>query len=88
MSNDTNIYKKDLSQQQKDGLVALTNFIYNDVLYFSSIVIYTRPQGSYRLTRKTSNSSVLLFHSINKEIANQIEAIVIEKYEEIIAGTF
>ena len=75
----------------KDGLVALANFIYNDAFYFSSIGIYTRPKGSYRLTyptRKTPSSSVSLFHPINKDIAILIESAVIDKYEEIIADTF
>ncbi len=75
----------------KDGLVAFASFIFDNSFYFSSIGIYTRPQGGYRLTyptRKTPSSSIPLFHPINKEIAHMIEAAVIEKYEKIVAGTF
>jgi stage V sporulation protein G len=75
----------------KDGLVAFANLIYDHAFYFSSIGIYTRPQGGYRLTyptRKSSSSSVSLFHPINKQVANQIETAVIKKYEAIVVGTF
>jgi DNA-binding cell septation regulator SpoVG len=75
----------------KDGLVAFASFTYDYAFYFSSIGIYTRPQGGYRLTyptRKTPNSSISLFHPINKEIAQQIEAVVVSKYENIVAGAF
>jgi len=56
----------------KDGLVALANFIYDNAFYFSSIGIYTRPHGGYRLTyptRTTPNNSVSLFHPINSPYA-------------------
>ncbi len=74
----------------KDGLVAFASFIFDHSFYFSSIGIYTRPQGGYRLTyptRKTP-SSTSLFHPINKDIANMIEMVVIKRYEEIIASAF
>ncbi len=75
----------------KDGLVAFANFIFDNSFYFASIGIYTRPQGGYRLTyptRKSSTSSLPLFHPINKEIANMIEEAVINKYEDITADAF
>ena len=75
----------------KDGLVAFTNFIFDNSFYFASIGIYTRPQGGYRLTyptRKSPNSSLPLFHPINKEIATMIEETVIAKYETIMTAAF
>ena len=75
----------------KDGLVAFASFTFDGSFYFSSIGIYTRPQGGYRLTyptRKTFNGSLPIFHPINKEIAGIIEEAVISKYEEIIDGEF
>lgn len=74
----------------KDGLVAFANFIYDDAFYFSSIGIYTRPHGGYRLTyptRKTSAASLTIFHPINKRLAETIEAAVIQKYEEVITDS-
>lgn len=75
----------------KNGLIAFTSFTYDNAFYFSSIGIYTRPQGGYRLTyptRKTPSGSISLFHPINKEITQQIEMAVIEKYEEIASSSF
>lgn len=75
----------------KDGLVAFASFIFNNSFYFSSIGIYTRPQGGYRLTyptRKSPTSTLSLFHPINKEISDLIEEAVIEKYEALMADTF
>lgn len=73
----------------KDGLVGFASFTFDNSFYFSSIGIYTRPQGGYRLTyptRKASTGSLPIFHPINKEIAGIIEEAIISKYEEIIAG--
>ncbi len=75
----------------KDGLVAFASFTFDSLFYFASIGIYTRPQGGYRLTyptRKTLNSSMPIFHPINKEIATAIEDVVIRKYEAIINSAF
>jgi len=73
----------------KDGLVAFVSFTFDNSFYFSSIGIYTRLQGGYRLTyptRKSFTTSLPIFHPINKEIASMIEEAVIRKYEEIITG--
>ena len=70
----------------KDGLVGFVSFIFDNSFYFSSIGIYTRPKGGYRLTypiRKTQMSSMPVFHPINKEVAKKVEEAVISKYEEI-----
>ena len=75
----------------KDGLVAFASFTFDNLFYFASIGIYTRPQGGYRLTyptRRSATSSLPIFHPINKSIAVVIEKAVISKYEEIISGEF
>lgn len=72
----------------KDGLVAFISFTYNRSFYFSSIGMYTRPQGGYRLsypTRKTSTGNQPIFHPISKETAVLIEQTVINKYEAILS---
>jgi stage V sporulation protein G len=74
----------------KDGLVAFANLVYDNAFYLSSIGIYTRPQGGYRLTypiRKSPTTNHTLFHPINKQVADLIEAAVIQRYEEVIADT-
>lgn len=73
----------------KEGLVAFASFVFNNSFYFGSIGIYTRPQGGYRLTyptRKSPINNLPLFHPINKEVAEIIEAAVIGRYEEITAS--
>ena len=69
-----------------NGLVGFASFVFNNCFYISSIGIYTRPQGGYRLTyptRKGANGSFNIIHPINKETADQIERVVIEKFEEV-----
>lgn len=71
----------------KEGLVAFVSLIYDKAFYFSSIGLYTRPQGGYRLTyptRKSPTSTLPLFNPINKEIADTIQHAVIQKYEELV----
>lgn len=70
----------------KDGLVAFANIVYDGSFYFSSIGIYTRPQGGYRLTyptRKSQSGSIAIFHPISKEVALRIEDAIIKKYEAV-----
>lgn len=70
----------------KDGLVAFASFIYDGNLYLSSIGIYTKLSGGYRLaypTRKTPSGDIRLFHPINKSIAEKIDHSVIKKFEEV-----
>lgn len=70
----------------KDGLVAFANIVYDNAFYLSSIGIYTRPHGGYRLTyptRKSYITNLTLFHPINKKVADLIEAAVIQRYEEV-----
>jgi stage V sporulation protein G len=73
-----------------NGLVAFASFIFDGSFYFSSIGIYTRPTGGYRLTyptKKGMEGSFNIYHPINKVVADEIERAVIAKYEEI-AGSY
>lgn len=70
----------------RDGLVGFASFVYNDSFYLGSIGIYTRPQGGYRLTyptRKGANDKFNIFHPINREVAEEIEKMVISKFEDV-----
>ncbi len=70
----------------QDGLVGFASFVFDDNFYFSSIGVYTRPNGGYRLTcptRKTSFASLPIFHPINKEITGLIEQEVFTKLQEV-----
>ena len=70
----------------QDGLVGFASFVYSDSFYFGSIGIYTRPQGGYRLTyptRKGANGNFNIFHPINRDIAEEIEKVIISKFEDV-----
>lgn len=70
----------------KDGLVGFASFVFDNCFYFSSIGIYTRPFGGYRLTyptRKTETSNLHIFHPINKEVSMEIEKMIISKFEDV-----
>ena len=69
-----------------EGLVGFASFVYNNSFYFGSIGIYTRPQGGYRLTyptRKGSNGNFNIFHPINRDVAEEIEKVIISKFEDV-----
>lgn len=73
----------------KEGLVGFASFVFDNALYCSSVGIYTRPSGGYRLTyptRKSAHSNLPIFHPIQREIAEAIEKEVIKKYEELISA--
>lgn len=69
-----------------EGLVGFASFVYNDSFYMGSIGIYTRPQGGYRLTyptRKGANGNFNIFHPISREVAEEIEKVIISKFEDV-----
>lgn len=69
-----------------NGLVGFASLVFDGCLYLGSIGIYTRPEGSYRLTyptRKTTTSNFNVFHPINKDVATEIERKVIAKFEDV-----
>ncbi|MDQ3008006.1 MAG: SpoVG family protein [bacterium] len=69
-----------------EGLVGFASFVYDNNFYLGSIGIYTRPQGGYRLTypsRKATNGKFNVFHPINREVAEEIEKVIISKFEKV-----
>lgn len=74
------------SVRPQNGLVGFASFVYDNSFHFSSVGIYTRLDGGYRLTyptRKTLSGSANIFYPINKTIAQKIEDEVIAKFEEV-----
>lgn len=70
----------------QDGLVAFASVVLDESIYLSSIAVYTRPDGSYRLlypTKKLGERILNLFHPISREASKQIEAAIFKKCEEI-----
>lgn len=69
-----------------EGLVAFASLVIDDSLYISSIGVFTRPQGGYRLiypTKKVGARDINLFHPISKEFAGEVERAVFNKLEEV-----
>lgn len=70
----------------QNGLIGFASLVFENAFYFSSIGIYTRPQGGYRLTyptRKALSTSLPIFHPINKEMTALIEQAVTAKFEQL-----
>lgn len=69
-----------------NGLVGFASVVFDNSFYLSGIGIYTRPHGGYRLTyptRKSSNGNLNIFHPINRKVAENIEQLVSEKFQEL-----
>ncbi len=66
----------------RNGLVGFASLVYDGCLYLSSIGIYTRPRGGYRLTYPMKGT-INVFHPINKVAASEIENAVIKKFENV-----
>lgn len=70
----------------RDGLIAFASVVINESIYLSSIAVYTRPDGSYRLlypTKKLGERILNVFHPVSREASKQIEVAVFKKCEEI-----
>lgn len=66
-----------------DGLVAFASIVYNNSIFLSSIGIYTRPEGGYRITYP-KKGSFNIFHPINAYLGKEIEKAILDKYEKLI----
>ena len=70
----------------QNGLVGFASFVLDDNWYMGSIGIMTRPEGGYRLvypTKKVNERNINIFHPINKQTAQEIENVVISRFEEV-----
>lgn len=73
-----------------DGLIAFASVVVDDRLYLSSIAIYTRLDGSYRLlypTKKLGERILNIFHPISREASKQIEDAIFKKCYEILQSS-
>ena len=72
-----------------NGLVGFASIVFDNSFYLGGIGVYTRPSGGFRLvypTRKSSNGNSLnVFYPINKDLAKNIESIISEKFQEVMA---
>lgn len=68
------------------GLVAFASFVFCNAIYCSSVAIFTRPNGGYRLlypTKEVAGRQLDVYHPISGVVGRLIEKEVIAKYEEV-----
>lgn len=64
------------------GHIAFASFVFGNYFYFSSIAVYKRPNGGYRLVYPMLRG-INAFHPINKWIGDLLEREIGEAYEAI-----
>ena len=69
----------------KNGLVGFASFVIEGI-YYSSVGIFTRPTGGYRLTyptKRVGNRDLHLFHPINRQTAYEIEEKILTEFKKL-----
>lgn len=71
------------------GLIAFASIVIDGNIYLTSIAVYTKLDGSYRLlypTKNIGNKSLGLFYPINRETSKAIEEAVFKRCDEVFEG--
>lgn len=71
------------------GLIGFASVVIDSNIYLTSIVIYTKLDGSYRLlypTKNIGNRSLGLFYPINRQSSKAIEQAVFKRCNEVFEG--
>lgn len=71
------------------GLIGFASVVIDSNIYLTSIAIYTKLDGSYRLlypTKNIGNRSLGLFYPINRQSSKAIEQAVFKKCNEVFEG--
>ncbi|MDH5533327.1 MAG: SpoVG family protein [Candidatus Pacebacteria bacterium] len=72
-----------------NGLIAFASCVIDEWLYLGSIGIYTKLEGGYRLTfptKKLANTSINIYHPINRDKSQELEQVIINKYEKVMSN--
>ena len=75
----------------QDGLLGFVSFVLDGKFWMGSVAVFSRPDGRYRLvypTRKVGGQNINIFHPINQETGQQVEAAVSEKVAEIFSENY
>lgn len=70
----------------KDGLLAFANLVLDKKIYLSSIGVFSKLEGGYRITyptKKVGNTDLHIYHPITKELSQEIEGAIISKVKEV-----
>lgn len=71
------------------GLIGFASVVIDNNIYLTSIAIYTKLDGSYRLlypTKNIGNRSLGLFYPINRQSSKAIEQAVFKRCNEVFEG--
>ncbi len=71
------------------GLIGFASVVIDSNIYLTSIAIYTKLDGSYRLlypTKNIGNRSLGLFYPINRQSSKAIEQAVFKRCNEVFEG--
>ena len=71
------------------GLIGFASVVIDSNIYLTSIAIYTKLDGSYRLlypTKNIGNMSLGLFYPINRQSSKAIEQAVFKRCNEVFEG--
>jgi DNA-binding cell septation regulator SpoVG len=72
-----------------NGLVAFCSFVLFESLYCSSVAVFTRPGGAYRLvypTKVVIGREMQIFHPISRELGSKIEKEVTNKLMKMVGN--
>ena len=75
----------------QDGLLGFVSFVLDGKFWMGSVAVFSRPDGRFRLvypTRKVGGQNINIFHPINQEAGQQVEAAVSEKVAEIFSENY
>lgn len=71
------------------GLIGFASIVIDGNIYLTSIAVYSKLDGSYRLlypTKNIGNKSIGLFYPINRETSKAIETAVFKRCNEVFEG--
>lgn len=73
--------------KHNEGLIGFASLVLFNSIYISSIGIYRKLSGGYRITYPTkiiNNKNFEIFHPINSELSKYIEESIFTKVKEIL----
>jgi DNA-binding cell septation regulator SpoVG len=71
------------------GLLAFASVVIDNSLYLGSIGVYSRLDGSYRITyptKKIGSKELNLYHPISRDVGNLIEQAVVAECQQLFKG--
>lgn len=70
----------------KDGLIAFCSFVLFECLYCSSVGVFTRPNGGYRLVypkKRVGSRDIDIYYPVSRDIGLIIEEEVTKVFKDV-----